>query len=153
MQTGSLPILIATLIPATTWALCQQSPEARLFFDRLSGDWQGEAVTTPVGPLPYDISFRHRGPFWIYGEADPGAAIHHWDFYCEDEELLLRFLSTFGGNRDPLLLEPIRITDSEIHFKAQDPDFLEVKVRFGARHSAFEILHYGERHVLIELER
>ncbi|MBT3048027.1 MAG: hypothetical protein G8D61_21440 [gamma proteobacterium symbiont of Ctena orbiculata] len=153
MQTGPLLILLAALLPAAAWAQCQQGPETRLFFDSISGAWQGEAVTTPVGTLPYDIDFKQRGPFRIYGEADPGAAIHHWDFYCESGELRLRFLSTFGGNRDPLLLESIGITTEEIHFKAREPDFLEVKVRFGDRFSVFEVLHHGERHVLIELTR
>ncbi|MET0070519.1 MAG: hypothetical protein ABW096_10795 [Candidatus Thiodiazotropha sp.] len=153
MQTGLLLILLAALVNAAAWAQCQQGPETRLFFDSLSGAWQGEAVTTPVGTLPYDIDFKQRGPYWIYGEADPGAAIHHWDFYCGNGELRLRFLTTFGGNRDPLLLESIGITTEEIHFKAREPDFLEVKVRFGDRFSVFEVLHHGERHVLIELTR
>ena len=153
MQTRTTLALVLALVSATTWAECQQAPGVGQFFDRLSGDWHGEAVTTPVGPRPYDISFERRDPFWIYGQTNPGAAIHHWGFYCEDVELRLRFLSTFRGNRDPVLLEAIRITDAEIHFKAQKPAFLEVKVRPGYTHSVFEVLHHGERHVLIELER
>ena len=43
--------------------------------------------------------------------------------------------------------------DAELHFKAQTPPFLEVKVRPGTTHSVFEVLHHGERHVLIELAR
>lgn len=145
--------LVWVLVSASAWAECPQAPAVELFFDRLSGNWQGEAVTTPVGPRPYDISFERREPFWIYGQANPGAAIHHWGFYCEDAELRLRFLSTFRGNRDPVLLKAIRITDAEILFKAQKPAFLEVKIRPGYTHSVFEVLHHGERHVLIELER
>ena len=140
------------LLSANTWAGCQQVPGVTLFFDRLAGDWQGEAVVTPVGPRPYDIRFERLEPFWIYGQANPGAAIHPWGFYCEDDELRLRFLSTFRGNRDPLLLEAVRITDAEVQFKAQAPAFLEVAVRPGNSRSVIEVLHHGERHVLIELE-
>ena len=153
MQIRTTPVLVLLLFSATTWAECQTAPGVRLLFDRLSGDWQGEAVHTPVGPRPYDISFERREPFWIYGQANPGAAIHHWGYYCEDDELRLRFLSTFRGNRDPVFLRAISITDAEIHFKAQTPAFLEVKVRPGYARSVFEVLHHGERHVLIELQR
>ncbi|MEW8507424.1 MAG: hypothetical protein AB2598_12010 [Candidatus Thiodiazotropha sp.] len=153
MPTGPVLILIAALIPTTTWAICQQSAEIRLFFDRLNGAWQGKAMTTPIGPRPYDINFIQRGPFRIYGQANPGAAIHHWDFYCDNERFKLRFLSTFAGNREPLLLEAVRISGTRIDFKAKDPDFLELIVRMGEDHSVFEVLHAGERHVLIELQR
>ncbi len=145
--------LLLVLVSATNWAECRMSPGVAQFFDRLSADWQGEAVITPVGPRPYDIHFERREPFWIYGQANPGAAIHHWGFYCEDEELWLRFLSTFRGNRDPVLLEAVRITDDEIHFKASNPAFLEVVVRPGDTNSVIEVLHHDARHVLIELER
>lgn len=145
--------VLCALVSATTWADCQQVPGVALFFERLTGDWRGEAVITPVGPRPYDISFERREPFWMYGQADPGAAIHHWGFYCEDTELRLRFLSTFRGNRDPVLLEAVRITDAGAHFKAQTPAFLEVAVHPGSSRSVIEVLHHGERHVLIELAR
>jgi len=61
--------------------------------------------------------------------------------------------SLFGCFQADSPLEAIRITDAEIHFKAQNPAFLEVIVRPGYTHSVFEVLHHGERHVLIELER
>ena len=153
MQTRTMLVPVLLLVSAATWAECQQVAAVRLFFDRLSGDWQGEAVTTPIGPRPYDISFERRDAFWIYGQADPGAAIHHWGFYCEGSELRLRFLSTFRGNRNPVLLEAIGLKDDEIHFKAENPAFLEVKVRPGYTRSVFEVLHHGKRHVLIELKR
>lgn len=153
MPTRTTLALVLAIVSATSWAACQQAPSVGLFFDRLSGDWQGAAVITPVGPRPYDIRFERREPFWIYGQANPGGAIHHWGFYCEDAEFRLRFLSTFRGNRDPVLLDAIGITDTEIHFKAQNPAFLEVAVRPGDRHSVIEVLHHGERHVLIELAR
>lgn len=146
-------VLILPFLPDAVLSDCRQDGNVQTFFDRLTGAWHGEAVATPIGPRPYDISFTRRDPFWIYGQADPGAAVHHWGFYCDDGELWLRFLSTFRGNRDPVLLEALTITDSEIHFKAENPDFLEVLVRPGYSHSTFEVLHHGKRHVLIELKR
>ena len=153
MQARITLAAVCALVSATPLADCQQDPGVTQFFDRLAGDWRGEALTTPVGPRPYDIRFERLEPFWIYGQADPGAAIHHWGFYCEDAELRVRFLSTFRGNRDPLLLEAVRITDTDVHFKAQSPAFLEVTVRPGDSRSVIEVLHHGERHVLIVLER
>lgn len=153
MKRYIIPVLILLILPGFARPDCEGNRDVKAFFDLLSGAWQGEAVTTPVGPRPYNISFERREPLWIYGQAEPGAAVHHWGFYCEDGRLWLRFLSTFRGNRDPVLLEAIAITRSEIHFKANNPDFLELMVRPGQEHSQFEVLHHGKRHVLIELER
>jgi hypothetical protein len=146
-------VLILQVASFSAWSDCDEDSDVQTFFDRLSGAWQGEAVTTPVGPLPYDISFKRREPFWIYGQAMPGAAVHHWGFYCEHGELWLRFLTTFRGNRDPILLQAISITDTQTLFKAKTPAFLQVKIRPGQTHSSFEVMHHGERHVLIELKR
>lgn len=110
-------------------------------------------MITPVGPRPYDIAFKRLEPTSIYGTGNPGAAIHHWRFYCDKEKLWLRFLSTFRGNRDPILLEATTINDAGIHFKAKRPTFLEVKIRLGLTQSTIEVLHHGQRHVLIELFR
>jgi len=145
--------LLLQILPFSARPDCEENSSVRTFFGLLSGDWQGQAVTTPVGPGPYDISFERREPFWIYGQAEPGASVHHWGFYCEDGKLWLRFLSTFRGNTNPVLLEATAIAADEIRFRANNPDFLEVTVRPGRDHSQFEVLHHGKRHVLIELER
>jgi hypothetical protein len=153
MMRFTVAVITLLIIPFSTQANCEQDASVQSMFDRLSGDWQGEAVTTPVGPRPYDINFERREPFWIYGHADPGAAVHHWGFYCEAGKLRLRFLTTFRGNREPTLLEATTITDKELVFKADNPAFLSVIVRPGQNHSEFEVLHHGKRHVLIELNR
>lgn len=149
-------ITLLLLLPITSVSagpVCEQDNRVLRFFDQLDGAWQGEAVTTPVGPRPYAINFDRRETFWIYGQADPGAAIHHWGFYCDEGQLWLRFLSTFRGNRTPTMLKAKNISDAEIHFKAIDPAFLEVKIRAGNKQGQFEVLHHGKRHVLIELKR
>jgi hypothetical protein len=119
-------VLILQVASFSAWSGCDEDSDVQTFFDRLSGAWQGEAVTTPVGPLPYDISFKRREPFWIYGQAMPGAAVHHWGFYCEHGELWLRFLTTFRGNRDPIVLQAISITDTQTLFKAKTPALARV---------------------------
>lgn len=146
-------LLLLPVMSVSAGQDCKLDSKIQSFFDKLDGNWSGEAVTTPVGLRPYDINFERREAFWIYGQADPGAAIHHWGFYCEKDELWLRFLSTFRGNQSPTLLIANTITDTEILFKAISPDFLEVKILPGKQQSLFEVLHYGKRHVLIELSR
>ncbi len=137
----------------TITAACEDLVPVQALLDTLSGDWKGRATVTPVGPLPYDISFTRRGPHWIYGQAVPGAAIHHWGFYCEDSELWMRFFSTFRGNRTPILLRPVSIKRDEILFRASEPAFLAVSVRAADDAAQFEVLHHGKRHVLIRLQR
>ncbi len=147
---GALVLLWSTMSVAVP-SDCGDDINVQTFFDRMIGEWKGEAVSSPVGPRPYDIAFKRLESKRIYGTADPGAAIHHWGFYCDKGKLWLRFLSTFSGNRDPILLEATAINVSEIHFKAKLPTFLEVKIRSGQTQSFIEVLHYNQRHVLIEL--
>ena len=146
-------ILLWSIVSVAVSSDCGDDINVQAFFNRMIGEWQGEAVTTPVGPLSYDIEFKRLESRSIYGAADPGAAVHHWVFYCDKGKLWLRFLSTFRGNRDPLLLEATAINVSEIHFKAKLPAFLEVVIQSGQTQSFIEVLHHDQRHVLIELVR
>ena len=148
-----LPALVLTIASTLAGADCPDTPAAGALFDRLAGAWNGRASVTPVGPRPYDIRFERRDRNWIYGSAEPGAAIHHWGFYCRDGGLQLRFLSTFRGNRDPTLLDAVEISDDRLVFQAREPEFLRVVVTPGREQSRFEVLHHGKRHVLIKLER
>ncbi|HSH30245.1 MAG TPA: hypothetical protein VK971_10090 [Thiohalobacter sp.] len=148
-----LPALVLALASATAVAECPGTPAAEAFFNRLAGAWNGRASVTPVGPRPYDIHFEQRDSTWIYGSADPGAAIHHWGFYCHGGRLQLRFLSTFRGNRSPTLLDAVEITGERVVFQAREPEFLRVVVTPGWKQSRFEVLHHGKPHVLIELTR
>ena len=70
----------------------------------LEGSWQGQARVTPVGPRPYDMTYVRRAPSRVEGQAHLGASTHYWTFYAERDLLRLRFLSTFGGNLQPLVL-------------------------------------------------
>ena len=45
----------------------------------MEGEWQGMAVTTPVGEVKYNIEFSvdENG---LTGIADTGSSFHHWQF-------------------------------------------------------------------------
>jgi hypothetical protein len=131
-----------------------QSPTAErrtAFLAAVEGPWEGQARVTPIGPRPYNMTFVRTAPRRVEGEAHPGASIHYWTFYEEDETLKLRFLSTFGGNRQPLFLTATAEHDGEIVFHAPQPGFLAVHVRPQAETLTIQIFLRGKPHVEIHL--
>jgi hypothetical protein len=129
------------------------SAQIKNFLAALEGSWDGEAVITPVGPRPYDITFKRSAPRRVEGAAHPGASIHYWVFYEADQSLKLRFLSTFAGNRQPTFLQAINEADGTVVFRASDPHFLEVRVTVKTHTATIHIILRGEHHVEIQLER
>jgi hypothetical protein len=121
------------------------------FLAAVEGPWAGQARVTPIGPRPYDMTFVRTAPRRVEGEAHPGASIHYWTFYEEDETLKLRFLSTFGGNRQPLFLTATAEHDGVMVFHAPQPGFLAVHVRPQAETLTIEIFLRGKPHVEIHL--
>jgi hypothetical protein len=121
------------------------------FLAAVEGPWEGQARVTPIGPRPYDLTFVRTTPRRVEGEAHPGASIHYWTFYEEDEMLKLRFLSTFGGNRQPLFLTATAEQDGGLIFHAPQPAFLEVHVRPQADTLMIQIFLRGKPHVEIHL--
>jgi len=121
------------------------------FLAAVEGPWEGRASVTPIGPRPYDMTFVRTAPRRVEGEAHPGASIHYWTFYEEDETLKLRFLSTFGGNRQPLFLTATAEHDGAMVFRAPQPGFLAVHVRPQAETLAIQIFLRGNPHVEIHL--
>jgi hypothetical protein len=121
------------------------------FLAAVEGPWEGQARMTPIGPRPYDMTFVRTAPRRVEGEAHPGASIHYWTFYEEDEALKLRFLSTFGGNRQPLFLTATAEHDGVMVFHVPQPGFLAVHVRPQAGMLTIQIFLRGEPHVEIHL--
>jgi hypothetical protein len=121
------------------------------FLGAVEGPWEGQAHVTPIGPRPYDMTFVRTAPRRVEGEAHPGASIHYWTFYEEDETLKLRFLSTFGGNRQPLFLTATAEHDGVLVFHAPQHGFLEVHVRPQAETLTIQIFLRGQPHVEIHL--
>jgi hypothetical protein len=124
------------------------------FLASLAGQWTGTATTTPLGPLPYDLAFSRCTDNSVHGTANPGAAIHAWTFYRQGAHLRLRFLSTFRGNRDPILLTAESETDEgAMVFRAERPEFLRVLVKVGEANATIQVLHHDRLHVEIYLSR
>ncbi len=123
------------------------------FLGRIQGAWQGEASITPIGPRPYDISFAPNAAGEIEGAADPGGAIHTWTFHRDGEDLKLRFLSTFRGNRQPVLLKARGARDGAVIFQALRPEFLSVRIRAETQTLAMRVFHGDRLHVEIRVHR
>jgi hypothetical protein len=123
------------------------------FLTDITGVWQGKAVFTPVGPLPYDISFAQIPDNGVEGVADPGAAIHVWRFIKQDDGVKLRFLTTFRGNREPIYLLANTRLDNAAVFRAREPSHLEVHVNPAAQELFIKVFLRNKLHVEILFEK
>ena len=128
-----------------------QSLHERQFMTGLIGDWSGTAITTPVGPVGYDIRFRSVAGDCISGTAHPGTN-HTWTFCIRDGTLRLDFLTDFRGNSTPIRLRQLAFKDGIYTFKADTHDFMEVLVYAGKTTAWMKIFHYGKLHVEIQLK-
>jgi hypothetical protein len=126
---------------------------AEAFLSDLVGEWRGEAVTTPIGARPYDISFVRTVTGEIEGSARPGGAVHRWTFGRDRDRVRLRFLTTFGGNREPLLLTASEASEQGLVFRAQRPAFLSVRFEVSAESARIRVYHGEGLHVEIRLHR
>ena len=147
---GMLPAL-AGAAEAGLWL---PHAEHRLaFLAAIEGPWEGQARVTPIGPRPYDIAFVRTAPQQVEGAAHPGASTHYWTFSEAEETLHLRFLSTFGGNQQPLSLTAVAEQEGALIFRAPQPGFLEVRVRPQPATLVIQIFLRGKPHVEIYLAR
>jgi hypothetical protein len=150
----SFPLLAAGLSIAPLPTLSQDTsvdPDGVLA--ALLGHWSGRAVETPVGPLPYDVHFSRTGECAIAGAANPGAAIHNWTFYRDGERLSLRFLSTFGGNTDPLVLTATEQAGSAVTFRSAKQNHVRVRLESSEAGVRISVTLRGKPHVEIRLRR
>lgn len=123
-----------------------------IFLSALEASWQGRAELTPIGPRPYDITFERSGDRKVIGSTG-NATVHHWAFYQQDNNLTIRFLSTFGGNRDPIYLHAEESDESGVLFRAIQPELLSVRVSVSARLLSIDVFHWDQPHVSIRLTR
>jgi len=128
-----------------------QSLPDRQFITRLIGNWSGTAVTTPIGPVAYDIRFRSVAGDCISGTAHPGTN-HTWTFCIRDGALSLDFLTDFRGNRMPIQFRKQAYKDGVYTLKADTHDFMEVLVFADESTAWMKIFHYGKLHVEIQLK-
>ena len=89
---------------ATSKKLSHPGDRIDSYLQSLPGFWEGEAIETPVGPMSYDTIFHTCSNETIAGVAKTGASLHYWQFRPGQNNLQLRFLSTFRGNRKPIQL-------------------------------------------------
>ena len=117
----------------------------------LPGFWKGEAIETPVGPMNYDMVFHTCSDGTIAGVAKTGASLHYWQFKPNQGDLRLRFLSTFRGNRNPVLLLP-RVSEGEtLKFYAPKLKILTLDITFSKTRIDIRIFHHDKPHVHIRL--
>ncbi len=151
--------LVPVCLVLSLWAsasLAQESgavPPANRFLERLAGDWIGQAVETPVGPVDYDLRFTRCADGALAGVADPGASLHYWQFRTSDSELTLTFLSTFGGNREPVQLQLASTDNNTLHFHAPELQLLTLAINLSPRQLDIRVFHNLQPHVHIHLNR
>lgn len=117
----------------------------------LEGSWRGEAVHTPVGPTPYNVNFNRVSAGCVSGTAYTGFSNHTWTFCPAEDGIILNFLSDFRGNRDPVVLKPIRVEQGEVVFKSAEIAFMDVILARTDKRINIDIMHYDRLHVRIVL--
>ena len=123
------------------------------FLHGLLGAWSGRAVTTPIGPAPYDIHFAWTADTCVSGTADNGASRHTWTFCDAGGALALEFLSDFRGNTRPMMFGVSGHDERTVTFFDPSRDFMQVHVERHGDSRRITIIHDGELHVEIALER
>ena len=120
----------------------------------MEGRWVGQADVTPIGPRPYDITFRPTSQGRVEGSTNPSrSSTHYWAFYEENGELRIRFLTTFAGNRDPIFLNAKEWDNAGVLFRATEPTLLSVRVLPTPDRLSIDVYHWDRLHVSIRLKR
>lgn len=127
--------------------------EAGAFLSAVAGAWAGRAVRTPAGPFSYDIEFAADAAGCRSGVAEPGGVHHRWKFCPAGDRLELEFLSDFGGNDRPMLLQLERADAGTLVFHSQTLEFLKVIARIERDCLRLQVLHHDRLHVEIHLRR
>jgi hypothetical protein len=146
-------LLVGVALAALSGHLAAEGRAVPDLLTLLKGAWARQAVITPIGPRPYDLDFRRTPDGHLDGAAQPGGSTHHWSFRRHGDGLVLRFLSTFAGNTDPIWLDAVDARAPEIVFQARHPAFLRVRVRPGPAETWIRIFHGERLHVEIRLTR
>ena len=126
--------------------------DIKSLIENLTGNWDGEAVTTPIGPANYDITFERISEKCISGTAHPGSD-HNWTFCDEGETVKLDFLTNFQGNHTPIHFKQVSYNAKVYTFKADSHDFMEVQILNNAEQGWMKIYHHKKLHVEIHLIR
>jgi len=148
-HTNLHPIVLVVLTGALLAPLSMSADNTLL--EPLQGCWQGKAIKTPRGPLPYPICFELQNDNTLYGVANLNISHHHWRFYLEEDMNQLSFLSTFAGNETPLYLSASQVGSDHLTFSTVDGQYLQVQVQQQKEGYRFTIKVKGKEHVIIQL--
>jgi hypothetical protein len=99
------------------------------------------------------MTFTRAANGRVSAAAKPGNSTHHWTFAAADMHLELTFLTTFGGNREPIGFAPATFAGEEARFTTTRADELEVRVRPTATRLEIDVLRHGRLHVAIRLTK
>lgn len=149
LHTNLHPIVLVLL--AGTLLTPFPTTASSALLESLQGCWQGKAVKTPRGSLPYPICFELQDNNTLYGVADLHVSRHHWRFYLVEDMEQLSFLSTFAGNETPLYLSASQVASDHIAFSTEDGQYLQVQVQQQKKGYRFTIKVKGKEHVIIQL--
>ena len=150
-----LSLCFIFIAPGINQSFAQPQPQPYAdFIQSVQGNWKGCAVSTPIGPRPYDIHFIKKTSGHIEGVADPGqASDHYWSYQLEEGVLWLKFLSTFRGNEDPTWLSAIERRNNTIVFRSKRVRKLKVEVTLLDNKQNIDIFLNEKPHVSIRLEK
>lgn len=156
IQTGLVKwALVATLAgflsSATSNEPAYSNDKLDSYLQSLPGFWKGVAIETPVGSMSYDIFFHTCNDGTIAGVAQTGASLHYWQFIPHQNKPHLKFLSTFRGNRTPVLLLPRASDGSTLKFYAPELALLTLEVTFSKSTVDIRVFHHDKPHVHIRL--
>lgn len=119
----------------------------------LPGYWQGEAIETPVGRMNYDMIIHTCDGGTVAGVAATGASLHYWLFMPGENDLHIRFLSTFRGNRSPRNLSLKEDNGASLSFHDPELKMLTLDMTLSVSNIDFRVFHYGKPHVHIRLTK
>jgi len=154
---GPKSFIALLLLTAVIWGSsvaenANEATQSESFLAALEATWRGRAEVTPIGPRPYDITFERKKDGRVEGSTG-ASTVHYWTFYRQKNALVIRFLSTFGGNRDPIFLYAGLWGESGVLFKAKGPELLSVRVSFPSNLLSINVYHWDKPHVSIRLTR
>ncbi len=149
-----LPLALGCLWAGTLKAAIDPADDVTgIFLEALPGIWDGRAIETPVGPVDYAVQFHVCDQGVVAGVAELRVSDHHWRFRHSDGSLKLTFLSTFGGNREPVELVVDKTAGNTIWFHAPALPLLTLSVALAEPHIDIRVFHHQQPHVAIRLTR
>ncbi|WP_064609565.1 hypothetical protein [Photobacterium sp. J15] len=151
-----LMIFLATLVLFTLSDSEKSQSQVEQLLLPLIGCWEGEALKTPRGALPYPVCFKRLDDGTLYGLAKLNVSDHHWYFYLNNKKSRLRFMSTFADNLKPVNLPATKLQARHIEFSTapfsnEHASQLHIAIDKVHKGYLFTMTLQGVEHVIIRL--